>query len=348
MKKLRTGYETLQATVQEMSADPAAFDVPIDADKIKGILERDKDPRFVTIQVAREGVSRNGRNYSSEVIESIAEQINANQPIGGAGHIPDDQRSHAFPATETVWLGAVVKELDGKKVCYAKGYILPSAIERRNYLQIAKDLGKNVAVSIYGKAKEAVYNAAQKAYDIKGLSLERIDWTPPGSEGIPNDGRLILTSEMVDSNKKKEYSMEKEKALKEATISEMQQHNPDLVKKIQEEAAPVSEMADVRKQLGIDDKAKPAETISEMQKKLREHELTNELRDRVKAPQARPVIKQMVLNEMKAEEPVAETIARVLQTDDAKAIIKDKSGAPNLSPTNDGKRQTTARKFTKV
>jgi hypothetical protein len=103
-------------------------------------------------------------------------------------------RSHAFPATETVWLGAVVKEIDGKKVCYAKGYILPSAVERRNYLQLAKDFGKNVAVSMYGKAKEAVYNTAQKAYDIKGLTLERIDWTPPGAEGIPNDGTLILTS----------------------------------------------------------------------------------------------------------------------------------------------------------
>ena len=50
MKKTRTGYEVLRATVAEMSADPAAFDVPIDQDKVKGILERDKDPRFVTIR----------------------------------------------------------------------------------------------------------------------------------------------------------------------------------------------------------------------------------------------------------------------------------------------------------
>jgi hypothetical protein len=64
MKQTRTGYELLQATVAEMSSDPAAFDVPVDQDKLKGILERDKGPRFVTIQVAREGVSRNGRNYS--------------------------------------------------------------------------------------------------------------------------------------------------------------------------------------------------------------------------------------------------------------------------------------------
>jgi hypothetical protein len=157
MKKTRTGYAVLSATVAEMSPDPAAgsIDIPVDTGKIKGILERDKDPRFVTIQVAREGVSKNGRNYSADVIQSIAEQINSTQPIGGAGHIPDDQRSHAFPKTETVWLGAVVKEIDGKKVCYAKGYVFPDAQNRRNYLQVAKDLGKNVAVSIYGKAEEA-------------------------------------------------------------------------------------------------------------------------------------------------------------------------------------------------
>ena len=46
MKQTRTGYEILSATVQEMSADPAAFDVPVDTEKVKGILERDQDPRF--------------------------------------------------------------------------------------------------------------------------------------------------------------------------------------------------------------------------------------------------------------------------------------------------------------
>ncbi len=85
-----------------------------------------------------------------------------------------------------------------------------------------------------------------------------------------------------------------------------------------------------------------------MQKTIREHTLTDELRDRVKVPQARPVIRQMVLGEMKADEAVVDTIERVLKTEDAKAIISSKSGAPNLSPNNDGKRQTPARKFTTI
>src|SRR3954470_9918094 len=278
MKKTRTGYEVLSATVAEMSADPSAspanIDIPLDANMLKGILERDKDPRFVTLQVAREGVSKNRRNYSAEVIDSIAEQINSQQPIGGPGHIPDDQRAYVFPPTETVWLGAVVKEIDGKKVCYAKGYVLPDAKNRRNYLQMCKDLGKNVAVSIYGKAKEAIYNAADKAYDIRGLALERIDWTPPGAEGIPNDGTLILTSEMVDSKgKHKESPVDKEAIIKGVTLSEMQDLNPKLVEEIQGQASAVSEMADVRRQLGVDEKVKVTDTIAEMQQKIREHTL---------------------------------------------------------------------------
>jgi hypothetical protein len=236
----------------------------------------------------------------------------------------------------------VVKEIDGKKVCYAKGYVFPDAQNRRNYLQVAKDLGKNVPVSIYGKAKEAIYNAKDKAYDIKGLALERIDWTPPGAEGIPNDGTLILTSEMHNkSSKRQGEPMEKEKVLKEATLSEMKQHNPKLVEEIEGGTAAVSEMADVRKTLGIDDKTKVTDTISEMQQTIRKQELETELRDRVKARQARPIIKQMVLSEMKSDESITDTIERVLKSDDAKAIISSKSGAQTLAQlmTASGARQ---------
>ena len=56
MKKTRTGYEILKATVQEMGEDPAAgIDIPVDEAKLKAITEQDEHPRFVTLQVAREG-----------------------------------------------------------------------------------------------------------------------------------------------------------------------------------------------------------------------------------------------------------------------------------------------------
>ena len=64
----------------------------IDKTKIEKIMKRDKNPLFVTIQVAREGVSKNGRNYSAETMREIAEQINSKQPDGYMGHLTDEVR----------------------------------------------------------------------------------------------------------------------------------------------------------------------------------------------------------------------------------------------------------------
>lgn len=355
MKKTRTGCEVLQATVTEMAAsiDSGDIEIPVNADQIKGILERDDKPMFVTLQVMREGVSKNRRRYSRAVLDSVAEQINANHPDGYKGHLKVEDEAYAAPDPETVWLGAVVKEINGTSVLYAKGYVMPYSKRRRTILQTAKDLGKKVAVSIRGKAQEAVYNATDKAYDIRGLVLESIDWARPGAEGIPNDGTLILTSEMVGSSKPKQGDpMEKQEVLKGATVSEMRQHNPDLVKEIEGGVTAVAEMANVRQALGVADTEDPTKAIAEMQRQAREHELTDELRERVKVPQARPVIKQMVIGEMAKDantgKTVSEMVQSVLNTDDAKAIISSKSGAPNISPANDDKREATARRFTKI
>ena len=72
--------------------------------------------------------------------------------------------------------------------------------------------------------------------------------------------------------------MDKEKALKEATLSEMTQHNPKLVEEIQGQSSTVSEMANVRKVLGIKDADDAGKALAEMQQKVREHELDTELR----------------------------------------------------------------------
>jgi len=341
--------EPYTATIAEMTADAEAsgdIAIPIDTAKIQKILERDKKPMFVTMPIACEGTSENGRKYTADNIQSIADQINSDLPDGYSGHLTDEQRKHKTPNAQTIWMGAVLKEMDGKKVVYAKGYVLPSAKSRREYLQVAKDLGKKVSVSIYGKF-DGWYDRTKKTYDIAKIRLESVDWSRPGAEGLPVSATPLIASEMKD-DKRRDEVVDKKQAIKEATLSEMKEHNPDLVEEIQKTSGVISEMADVRKQLGIDDKTKVTDTIAEMRQTIRKHELDDELRDRVKASQARPVIKQMVLSEMKQDESVTKTIERVLQTDDAKAIIKDKSGAPNLSPTNDGKRQTTARKFTKV
>lgn len=348
----RYGYETLGATISEMSGDVSggSVDIPVDSGKVSKLLERDKNPLFVTIQVAREGVSKNGRIYSAETMNEIAEQINKHQPDGYSGHLTDEERKTKNPDAETIWLGAkVAKDKDGKTSVYAKGYVMPSAKKRREYLQTAFDLGKNVAVSIFGGAEKAVYNAKEKAYDIFGLNVESVDWARSRSEGIPNDGTLILTSEMHNN---KENDMTLEEALKSAKLEDLRAHNPALVTEMETAArvdhVPVSEMTNIQEMVGADSAEKAATNISEMKTKLQGFELNAAVDARVAAKAARPVIRKMALQEMKADEAVADTVERVLQTAQGQAIIKEMTGTPRVNPTNDDKSQPTARSFTKA
>jgi hypothetical protein len=348
----RRGYETLQASITEMTnaVDGGELQFDIDKTKIEKILKRDQNPLFVTIQVAREGVSKNGRNYSAETMREIAEQINSKQPDGYKGHLTDEERGHKAPDAQTIWLGAkVVTDKDGKSSVYAKGYVMPSAKRFREYLETAADLGKNVAVSIFGGAKKAVYNAKEKAYDIIGIEVDSVDWARPGSEGIPNDGTLILASEMQTNNPKEDDKMDRVAVIKDVKLGEMTEHNPELVAEIKTAAkaeleTTVSEMTEIKNVLG----EKPLESIAEMQEKIRGVELTESLASRVQAKNARPVIRKMVLAEMKADEAVDATVERVLQTGQAQAIIKEMTVVPKVNPTNDDKSQSTARKFTQA
>lgn len=349
----RHGYETLKASITEMTTtvDGGNIDFEIDKTKIEKILKRDKNPLFVTIQVAREGVSRNGRNYSAETMREIAEQINSKQPDGYKGHLTDEERSHKSPDAQTIWLGAkVMTDKDGKTAVYAKGYVMPSAKRFREYLETAADLGKNVAVSIFGGAKKAVYNAKEKAYDIVGIEVDSVDWARPGSEGIPNDGTLILASEMHNNkNPKEDDHMDRVQVIKDVKLGEMTEHNPELVAEIQTAAkaeleTQIAEMTAITDELG----EKPLEKIAEMREKIRGIELSESLQSRVANKNARPVIRKMVLAEMKADEAVDTTVERVLQTGQAQAIIKEMTVVPKVNPTNDDKSQSTARKFTQA
>src|SRR5689334_19453100 len=100
--------EPYTATIAEMSdnADAGDIDISVDKTKIDAILASDQKPMFVTLPVATEGTSANGRIYTAANIASIAEQINSNHPDGYAGHLTDEERKTKVPDAQTVWLGA--------------------------------------------------------------------------------------------------------------------------------------------------------------------------------------------------------------------------------------------------
>lgn len=334
------GYSTQPAIVAEMTngVETPVIDVPIDKELIEKVIDGDKSPLFVTIEVLNEGVSRNGRSWTKETLLSVAEQINAKKPDGYYGHLSDDERKLKYPQPQTIWLGAKVEEIEGKYRLFAKGYVLPEAGVLRTYLKKAKAVGKNVAVSVYGTAK-AIQDRAKGIIHMQNFDLESIDWARPGSEGVRNMGIFSVTSEMTDDSKEGD-SMKREEVLQSATKEELQ--GLEVVGEMITEAvasaneAPaevVSEMTAVREALGVDEGVSLTETVAEMTARLNEFEIDSQLTQKVEGHAARKVIKSLVVSEMTADETVEQTVDRVLAGETAKSVITEMvDKAPKVAP----------------
>jgi hypothetical protein len=339
----------MDAHITEMDSTIADELVAIDKDVLKNVSEGDSDPLFVTMSVLSEGVSKNRRNYSRELVEEVAKAINEKRPNGYQGHLTKEERATKAPDPLVMWLGAQTKEENGKLVLYARGYVMPYASKFKTYLRKAKALGKNVAMSIQGTAEKAVYNAKTAAYDLQGFALDSVDFAREGSEGVPNNGTLILASEMEDEETNKgDNAVDKIQVLQNATVTEMREHNPALISEIEANATNdqlVSEMAEITELVGEN----PKEAIAEMQQNLRKAELKNELATQVKASGARPVIENMVLSEMEAnaDKSVSEMVADVLRTDDAKAVLGQfQSTEPKIAAGKQKPEAKATRQFT--
>lgn len=352
------GFITEPATVMEMTADGVGeIDVPVEEGLVAKLADGDKNPMFVTIEVINEGVSRNGRAYDKDTINSLAEQINSKKPDGYYGHLTDEERKTKFPEPQTIWIGAKVEEVGGKTRLFAKGYVLPEAKGLRSYLKKAKAAGKNIAVSVYGLA-QVVKDTVRNVSLVKSMSLESIDWARPGSEGVLNMGMFSVTSEMTDklTADKGEEVMERQEVLKTATVEELKESNPAVITEMVAEAvseketelnAIVTEMTDVRTALGLEEDKDAVETIKEMTGKLSAMELDEQLRDKVESPTARKIIKQLVVSEMHDGVTTSEAVDKVLGSETGQALVKEMlEVAPKVSPRT-MQPVAVARKFTK-
>ena len=150
-----------KVVISEMSSEAVSGLISLDPELVSKVIKNDPEPMFITLDILTEGVSRNGRYYSEEALNEVSRQINTEFPDGYAGHITQEERKSKVPDAEVIWLGSKVLELDGKKRLFAKGYVLPEAKKRRSYLSKAQELGKSVAVSIYGTAKQVWDNASK-------------------------------------------------------------------------------------------------------------------------------------------------------------------------------------------
>jgi hypothetical protein len=341
---------SIEGKVSEMSSSfEEGINIPIPADvKMDELIEGDKSPMFVTVEAVNEGKSANKRFYDQEVIMEIARQVNEKRPDAYLGHLSDSDRSTKRPEPQTIWLGSVVKKMNGKLRLFIKGYVLPEASKLRTYLKKAKSAGKNVAVSVYGQAKQ-LWDDSLDAYKLSNFNLESIDWVRSGSEGIKPAMAFQITSEM-----RKDLAT-REETIKEMTVGELNAINPSLVKAIQDEyeVKVAKEMQDssekefstIQEMVGEN----PVEKIAELQKTVAESIIDASLFSKVSSKEARKLIKSMVVKEMSVMTPeeAKKTLSNVLSRDEVVSIIQA-TGNDKINPLLDNRKKEIGRKYTKV
>lgn len=332
----------------------SGIDVPLAAGiNLEELTAGDKDPLFVTIDALSDTISGNKRRWTAAELHRVAEQVMSKKPDGYRGHLTVEERKSKAPDAVTIWIGAKVVNHQGKDRLFIKGYVMPKESKFKDYLRRAKTTGKNIAVSVYGQAMEK-WNETIGAFDISNFNLESIDWARPGAEGVPNSGFLKLTTEMNEGD-----DMDKTTILKATTVSEMQEHNPAVVQEIAENAtaelqSTVSEMTET---LGLTDAKDLPKVVSEMkernstlQTQVAHNEVDKILGNEVPNVAARSALRKMVVGELKEateQTVIQETVQRVLDSDEGKALV----GAfkkPVVTPgATDNRTQPSGKRFIK-
>jgi hypothetical protein len=312
---------------------------------IKKLVEEDKNPLFVVVEALSPQISQNNREWEEKHLFSIAEQINSKKPDGYSGHLREEDRSTKTPLSQTLWLGAIVKAIEGKKRLFVKGYILPYAEHLRKYLKTAKAASKKVGVSIYGTAKE-VWDSTKNAYRVSDFNLESIDWARPGAEGVTGTGYLKLTSEMKN--------MDKLEIIKGLTLEEIKGQRKDLVDKV------VSEMSSKIKEEGkkeidnlkkkIEEKDKVVSEIKDEVANLIDLKIDQELSKSVENSAVKSIVKRLVIAEMKDSTigEVERATKSVLESEEGKSLISEMNNLKKkIVPQNDNRQKEKSHKFIK-
>lgn len=189
-------------------------DVPIaDGVDVEAIRRRDADAVFVSLPIAEIGaISDNGLLYDEALVDSIAEQINTRRPGGIFGHLKDEDRKTSFPLPAGLWIGA---KLFGQTL-WAKSYIPPSAA--REYVLNLKEVGGELATSIYGKGKyEKVRDGVRRLTNFK---LESLDFAPPSRAALGLGAIPHVTAEMTNQEGE-EMTVDKAQVIAELTVADI-------------------------------------------------------------------------------------------------------------------------------
>lgn len=244
--------------VLEMVSETTMINVPVHPSiNIDVITADDPDPRFVNVEVIRGGIiSGNNRRYNNENVRQINKMVPGVQ--GFLGHPDPSKYGFEFREPQCIFVGSMLDTMeDGSVRCIAKCYLFKSSRLRE---WIPKSIAANnpMTVSINGSAD--VIRSGEYIDVVTVNDLESIDWANPGTEGISSSKAMSVVREM-ENNNNGGNTMEVKDILQNATVTEfkafnpngysnmvksislteLQAHNPDLVKAI-EDSARISEM----------------------------------------------------------------------------------------------------------
>jgi len=350
MNKEEKNNLIIEGTLSEMAgADDFTIQVPVAKGvDIKALTEGDPDPMFVVVEALNETVSKNNREYDTATIKSIAEQINNIKPDAYVGHIKDEERAYKNPQSKTIWIGAKVMKIDGKNRLFVKGYVLPYAKELKQYLKAAKAIGKQVAVSIYGLARE-VLDPISKIKKVVDFRLESIDWARSGAAGVDTLGYMAITKEMEDDANKKDWLavIDTYNTVRESVEESMRNETSA---KHQTQLQVVSEMLGTTPENVVDTVMEMKNTLDRQEKELTINFIEEQLKGRVSSKSARSIIKTIVLAEMDKSvynrTRASAIIDSVLQSDIGKQVLSEMSRKLDINPLVE--RELDSRSYTVI
>lgn len=291
---------------------------------VEDFREDDPEPFFVELPIAEAGVtSGNNRHYDEAFIRELERQVVEKRPVANMGHIPDAERSTSHPLPAGYWVGAA---RDGNRL-WGKAYIPPGAV--REYMRMAKKVGRKVGTSIYGVA-EQVFDKALGAYRVKGIELESIDFGAAERIGVKTLAAVpVVAREMVEEI---DMSDEKQVVDRATVIREMTREDaailPAAVREAVIESAPsVGVLATVAEMVGGEDVVASVRAIIDERDALRRDvvaaEMDAQINERVKAEQMRGIVRELVAARVPANrEAVTAALDAVLETESIREMLR--------------------------
>lgn len=218
---MEEGKIVIESRILEVfSSSDKSWDGPdiltIPEEKIKKLINKDKDPFFVIIEVVREGISKSDRRYTRRSVEDI-HNLNINIQ-GYLGHQKIENRDHEYRNPHLKVIKSRLREESGVLINEIKGYVSKASKDLR--IHIDEEMAGPVSI-------DAV---ATLNIDDSGIvtvsnvtKLRSIDFANPGTEGFITSGVKAIVREMEKDKKGEEMSRLSKKQLKIEYADEIQE-----------------------------------------------------------------------------------------------------------------------------